>query len=84
MAPDNSHDTRSDETAPERRLNLELAISDSQPFSFSGRIGRAGAPDRVPFRGWIDLMSAIHALCDITTPPPNRWPGPAPGTRWRH
>ena len=82
MAPDNSRGTRSDETVPARHLNLELAISDSQPFS--GRIGRAGAPDRIPFHGWIDLMSAIHALSDITALPPPQWPAPAPATRWRH
>ena len=67
--PDDSRATRSGETGPERPLVLELTISGSRPLS--GRIGPAGTPDRIAFRGWIDLMSAIHALCEITptTPP---------------
>ena len=42
-------------------LTLELVIFRSQPLS--GQIGPAGAPDRIAFHGWIDLMSAIHTLC---------------------
>jgi hypothetical protein len=61
MAPDHSHDTRSGEAGPERWLVFELVISGSQPLS--GQIGPPGAPHRIPFHGWIDLMSAIHTLC---------------------
>ncbi len=70
--PDESRGTRSGETGPERHLVLELAISSSHPLS--GRIGPAGTQDRIPFNGWIDLMSAIHRLCDNNTTNP-----PAPG-----
>lgn len=60
-------------------LTLELVIFRSQPLS--GQIGLAGAPDRIAFHGWIDLMSAVHTLCgdgaDIP-PAPSR---PAPHVR---
>ena len=44
------------------RLTLELDISGLEPLT--GYVGRVGAPDRIAFQGWIDLMSAIRTLCD--------------------
>jgi hypothetical protein len=44
------------------RLTLELDVSGSEPLA--GQVGPAGTPKRIPFHGWIDLMSAIHTLCD--------------------
>jgi hypothetical protein len=42
-----------------RFLVLELILGDGEPLS-----GTVGPPGRAPlaFHGWIDLMSAIHAL----------------------
>ena len=56
-------------TRPQQRLVLELVISEPEPLS--GMVGPAGAPHRVAFHGWIDLMSAIHTLCadDSGNPP---------------
>jgi hypothetical protein len=54
-------------------LTLELVIFGSHPLS--GQIGPVGTPDRIAFHGWIDLMSAIHTLCDDradTLPAPSR------------
>jgi hypothetical protein len=47
-------------TRPGHRLVLELVIFEPEPVS--GLVGPAGAPDRVAFHGWIDLMSAIQTL----------------------
>ncbi len=68
MAPDDSVGIRSGGTGPARRFVLELVICGSEPLS--GQVGPAGIPDRIPFRGWIDLMSAIRMLCDDGRNPP--------------
>ena len=47
-------------TRPGHRLVLELVIFEPEPIR--GLVGPAGAPDRVAFHGWIDLMSAIQTL----------------------
>jgi len=62
MVRDDSHGTSSGQAAPEHRLVLELVIAALEPFS--GLVGLVDAPDRIPFHGWIDLMSAVHTLCD--------------------
>ena len=63
--PDGSHGSGSDGTKPERRLVLELVICGLEPLS--GQVGLASTVGRIPFRGWIDLMSAIHTICDEGT-----------------
>jgi hypothetical protein len=65
MATGNSRGVRSNQTSPQQRLVLELIITEPQPLT--GQVGPAGTPDRIPFRGWIDLMSAINTLCDNGT-----------------
>ena len=62
MAPDDSTDPHSGRTSGTHRLILELDVCRSEPLA--GHVGPAGAPERIPFHGWIDLMSAIHTLCD--------------------
>ena len=52
-----------DEAGPPGRgppLVLELVISESDPLT--GLVGPAGSTDRLCFRGWIDLMSAVATL----------------------
>jgi len=61
MMPENSHGTQAVEAGPGEWLVLELVISSSQPLS--GQVGPAGAKHRIPFHGWIDLMTAVHTLC---------------------
>ena len=39
---------------------LELDLVSGDPVS--GTVGIAGGPPAIPFRGWIDLMSAINTL----------------------
>jgi hypothetical protein len=68
MVYDHSHGTQAGGAGPERQLVLELVICGSQPLS--GQVGPAGAPHRIPFHGWIDLMSAIHTLCASAGNPP--------------
>jgi hypothetical protein len=69
--PDDSRGARPGNPGPESQLILELVISGARPLS--GRIGPAGTSDRIPFNGWIGLMSAIHALGgNDTTPPPGQ------------
>ena len=63
-APD-SHDGRADRSSGVHRLTLDLDISTQEPLT--GQIGPADGPDRIVFHGWIDLMSAIRALCDGAT-----------------
>lgn len=46
---------------PSCELVLHLVISDEHPLS--GSVGPVGSDSPVAFRGWIDLMSAITALC---------------------
>ena len=41
-------------------LILALDLVGSDPVS--GTVGIAGGPPAIPFRGWIDLMSAINTL----------------------
>ena len=69
MAPEDSHDGRSDRTSEVHQLTLDLDICGLQPLT--GHIGPAGGPGRIAFHGWIDLMSAIRTLCDgaATTSP---------------
>lgn len=43
-----------------RPLVLELVLADGEPFS--GTVGPADGQHPLAFRGWIDLMSAIHVL----------------------
>jgi len=68
MVPNHSHSTQAGRTGPERQFVLELVVCGSQPLS--GQVGPAGAPHRIPFHGWIDLMSAIHTLCASADNPP--------------
>jgi hypothetical protein len=68
MMPEHSHGTQAGEAGPGEWLVLELVIASSQPLS--GRVGSAGAAHRIPFHGWIDLMSAIHTLCASADNPP--------------
>ena len=57
-------------TLPAHQLILELVICEPEPLS--GLVGPATAADRIAFHGWIDLMSAIHALCaNRPAPPPS-------------
>jgi hypothetical protein len=44
----------------QRPLVLELVIAEAEPLT--GMVGPAGGGDRIRFRGWIDLMSAIRTL----------------------
>jgi hypothetical protein len=62
MATGESRSTELSGAKPRQQLVLELVISESQPLA--GHVGPADTADRIPFRGWIDLMSAINALCD--------------------
>ena len=62
MTSDDSYDPHSGGTSGMHRLTLELDVSGSEPLA--GQVGPAGTPKRIPFHGWIDLMSAIHTLCD--------------------
>jgi hypothetical protein len=62
MTPDDSHDPQSGGTSAPHRLTLELDISGSEPLA--GHVGPAGTSERIPFHGWIDLMSAIRMLRD--------------------
>ena len=66
--PEHSNGTQAREAGPGESLVLELVISGSQPLS--GQVGPASAPHRIPFHGWIDLMSAIHTLCASADNPP--------------
>jgi hypothetical protein len=68
MMTKHSHGTQAGEAGPGEWLALELVICGSQPLS--GQVGPAGAPHRIPFHGWIDLMSAIHTLCASADNPP--------------
>ena len=68
MMPEHSHGTQAVEAGPGEWLVLKLVISSSQPLS--GQVGLAGTPHRIPFRGWIDLMSAIHTLSANADNPP--------------
>ena len=68
MMPEHSHGTQAGEAGPGERLVLQLVISSSQPLS--GQVGRADTPHRIPFHGWIDLMSAIHTLSANADSPP--------------
>jgi hypothetical protein len=62
MTSDDSPNPQLDGTSGMHRLTLELDVSGSEPLS--GHVGPAGTPERIPFHGWIDLMSAIRTLCD--------------------
>jgi len=68
MMPQHSHGTQAGEAGPGECLVLELVISSSQPLS--GQVGLADTPHRIPFHGWIDLMSAIHTLSANADNPP--------------
>jgi hypothetical protein len=68
MMPEHSHGTQPGEAGPGECLVLELVISSSQPLS--GQVGPAGTPHRIPFHGWIDLMSAVHLLSANADNPP--------------
>jgi hypothetical protein len=49
------------ERGPQPPLVLEMTICEADPLA--GTVGPANGTGRVPFRGWIDLMSAIGTLC---------------------
>jgi len=68
MMPEHFRGTQAGEARPGERLVLELVISSPQPLS--GQVGPAGTPHRIPFHGWIDLMSAIHTLSANADSPP--------------
>lgn len=70
MATGDPPSTRPSGARPQRQVVLELVITEPQPLS--GQVGLAGTADRIPFRGWIDLMSAINTLCDDGTGTPRR------------
>lgn len=55
----NAGDDQPDESAP---VNLHLTLLPGDPLW--GAVGRLGDHERRPFRGWLDLMYAIHLLRD--------------------
>jgi hypothetical protein len=55
----NAGDARADESAP---VNLHLTLLPGDRLW--GAVGRLGDQERRPFRGWLDLMYAIHLLRD--------------------
>ena len=77
MATEDSQHDRSSGTSGTHRLTLELDISGVEPLT--GHVGPADAPDRIPFHGWIDLMSAIRTLCDHPGRHPAELSRPEPG-----
>jgi hypothetical protein len=46
-----------------KTLVLELSLDSAEPIG--GFVGRAGEQERVAFRGWVDLMSAINSVRTI-------------------
>ena len=52
-------DAHADESA---QVNLHLTLLPGD--SLCGAVGRLGDNERRPFRGWLDLMYAIHLLRD--------------------
>lgn len=46
---------------------LELTLNSAEPIG--GSVGRAGEQERLPFCGWVDLMSAINSLRTATGEP---------------
>jgi hypothetical protein len=81
MATEDSREGRSEGPSVVHRLTLELDICESEPLT--GQVGPAGAPARIAFQGWIDLMSAIRTLCEhpASRPSGDNTPGQAPGIR---
>jgi len=55
----NAGDAQADESAP---VNLHLTLLPGDHLW--GAVGRIGDHERRPFRGWLDLMYAIHLLRD--------------------
>src|SRR5258708_33283193 len=55
----NAGDAQADESAP---VNLHLTLLPGDRLW--GAVGRLGDRERRPFRGWLDLMYAIHLLRD--------------------
>jgi hypothetical protein len=43
-------------------VTLTMQVRHAPPEPISGCIGIAGEPDRITFRGWVDLMTAISVL----------------------
>jgi hypothetical protein len=61
MSSDARHDPAGQAGSQEpTALVLELALDAAEPIG--GFVGRAGEQERLTFRGWVDLMSAINTI----------------------
>lgn len=70
MTSDAEHDDRAQLAASAEPAGLVLELTLTPGDLIGGFIGRAGERQRLAFRGWVDLMSAINSLRADTREPP--------------